>query len=63
MKIAIGADHAGYRLKDGIVPFIQSLGHEIEDFGCNCDQIRSIIRTMRFRFATLLRQAKLTAVF
>ena len=21
-----------------MVPFIQSLGHEIEDFGCNCDQ-------------------------
>ncbi|AZN38618.1 ribose 5-phosphate isomerase B [Paenibacillus albus] len=38
MRIAIGADHAGYRLKDEIVPFIQSLGHEIEDVGCNCDQ-------------------------
>jgi ribose 5-phosphate isomerase B len=38
MKIAIGADHAGYRLKEELVPFIQSLGHEIEDFGCNCDQ-------------------------
>lgn len=38
MKIAIGADHAGYRLKDVLVPFIQSLGHEIEDVGCSCDQ-------------------------
>lgn len=38
MKIAIGADHAGYRLKDELVPFIQSLGHEIEDVGCHCDQ-------------------------
>ena len=38
MKIAIGADHAGYRLKDEVVPFLQSLGHEIEDVGCNCDQ-------------------------
>lgn len=36
MKIAIGADHAGYRLKDEIVEFIRSLGHEVEDFGCNC---------------------------
>ena len=27
MKIAIGADHAGYRLKEEMVPFIQSLGH------------------------------------
>jgi ribose 5-phosphate isomerase B len=38
LKIAIGADHAGYRLKDEVVPFLQSLGHEIEDVGCSCDQ-------------------------
>jgi len=38
MKIAIGADHAGYRLKDEIVPFIEALGHELVDVGCNCDQ-------------------------
>jgi len=38
LKIAIGADHAGYRLKDELVPFIQSLGHEIVDVGCSCDQ-------------------------
>ncbi|WP_068777393.1 ribose 5-phosphate isomerase B [Paenibacillus sp. FJAT-26967] len=38
MKIAIGADHAGYRLKDVIVPYLESLGHEITDVGCNCDQ-------------------------
>ena len=36
MKIAIGADHAGYRLKDEIVPLIKELGHEVEDFGCSC---------------------------
>ncbi|ALS26011.1 ribose 5-phosphate isomerase B [Paenibacillus cisolokensis] len=38
MKIAIGADHAGYRLKDVLVPFIESLGHEVHDVGCNCEQ-------------------------
>lgn len=38
MKIAIGADHAGYRLKDVVIPFIQQLGHEVEDLGCSCDQ-------------------------
>ncbi|WEK56410.1 MAG: ribose 5-phosphate isomerase B [Candidatus Cohnella colombiensis] len=37
MKIAIGADHAGYRLKDVIVPYLQSLGHELMDVGCDCD--------------------------
>jgi len=36
MKIAIGADHAGYRLKDVIVPYLRELGHEVEDFGCSC---------------------------
>ncbi|WP_238187333.1 ribose 5-phosphate isomerase B [Paenibacillus sp. L3-i20] len=38
MKIAIGADHGGYQLKNLIVPFIQSLGHEVEDVGCTCEQ-------------------------
>jgi ribose 5-phosphate isomerase B len=36
MKIAIGADHAGYRLKDVIVPKLQEWGHEVVDVGCNC---------------------------
>jgi ribose 5-phosphate isomerase B len=38
MKIAIGADHAGYRLKREIVPLLKELGHEVEDFGCDCEQ-------------------------
>ncbi|CAG7655646.1 ribose 5-phosphate isomerase B [Paenibacillus allorhizosphaerae] len=33
MKIAMGADHAGYRLKDVLKPFIESLGHEVQDYG------------------------------
>lgn len=36
MKIAIGADHAGYRLKDEIVPVLKAMGHEIIDVGCDC---------------------------
>ena len=32
MKIALGADHAGYRLKDVIIPFIESLGHQVDRF-------------------------------
>ena len=36
MKIAIGADHAGFRLKDDIIKLLQEDGHEVEDFGCNC---------------------------
>jgi len=38
MKIAIGADHAGYRLKDEIVPLLRELGHEVEDLGCDCSR-------------------------
>lgn len=33
MKIAFGCDHGGYDLKGEIVTFLESLGHEIVDFG------------------------------
>lgn len=33
MKIALGADHAGYILKDDLKGFIESLGHEVIDVG------------------------------
>jgi ribose 5-phosphate isomerase B len=36
MKIAIGADHAGFRLKDEVIDFLKKQGHEVEDFGCHC---------------------------
>lgn len=36
MRIAMGADHAGFRLKEELVPLIESLGHTIEDVGCHC---------------------------
>lgn len=34
MKIAIGADHAGYDLKKVVINFLTEKGHEVEDFGC-----------------------------
>ncbi|MEB3102528.1 ribose 5-phosphate isomerase B [Ferviditalea candida] len=36
MKIALGSDHGGYRLKEEIKSFVQSLGHDVEDVGCDC---------------------------
>ena len=33
MKIYFGADHGGYQLKEKLKPFVQSLGHEVEDCG------------------------------
>ena len=33
MKIAIGADHGGYKLKESLVRFLKKRGHTIKDFG------------------------------
>ncbi len=34
MRIAIGSDHAGFRLKQVLLEHVASLGHEATDFGC-----------------------------
>ena len=33
MRIAISADHAGFDLKQGLLAYILSLGHEVLDLG------------------------------
>jgi ribose 5-phosphate isomerase B len=33
MKIAIGADHAGFALKQHLVKTLVDMGHEVDDFG------------------------------
>lgn len=33
MKIYIGSDHAGFELKQKLIPFLIELGHEVEDKG------------------------------
>lgn len=33
MKIAIASDHAGFAYKEKIKPLLDSLGHEVRDFG------------------------------
>lgn len=33
MKIFIGADHAGFELKEKLIPFLKGLGHDVEDKG------------------------------
>ncbi len=35
MRLAIGADHAGYDLKCEIVPWLEASGHEIVDVGAH----------------------------
>lgn len=38
MKIAIGADHAGYPLKKFLVDFLAEAGHEVEDLGTHSEE-------------------------
>ena len=38
MKIAIGSDHAGYRYKTILAKHLNSLGHEVVDFGTNSEE-------------------------
>ncbi len=33
MKIALGTDHAGFRLKEKVKELLGTLGHEVKDFG------------------------------
>ncbi len=34
MKIAIGADHGGFHLKEMVRSLVDELGHEVQDMGC-----------------------------
>jgi ribose 5-phosphate isomerase B len=37
MKIAVGADHKGFLLKERIKEFLKKLGHEVIDFGTDSE--------------------------
>ena len=37
-KIAIGADHAGYKLKSDLITFLQKYDYEVVDFGCPSEE-------------------------
>jgi RpiB/LacA/LacB family sugar-phosphate isomerase len=40
MQIAVGADHAGFELKERVVSFLRSLGHDVIDLGThNADPV------------------------
>lgn len=38
MRVAIGADHAGYQLKQHVVAGLEKLGHVVDDHGTDSDQ-------------------------
>jgi ribose 5-phosphate isomerase B len=35
VKVALAADHAGFELKQALIPSLRSLGHEVVDLGTN----------------------------
>ncbi|NOU94030.1 RpiB/LacA/LacB family sugar-phosphate isomerase [Paenibacillus sp. LMG 31456] len=37
MRIAVGGDHCGFQLKGTVVSALNSMGHEVTDFGCYDD--------------------------
>lgn len=39
MKIALGSDHAGSAYKEKIKTLLQSLGHDIHDFGAHSEEL------------------------
>ncbi len=38
MKIAIGSDHAGFRYKQKIKEFLETIGHDVTDFGTDSEE-------------------------
>jgi len=38
MKVAIAADHGGFKLKEEIKALLTSMNIEFQDFGCECEQ-------------------------
>jgi len=38
MKIAIGSDHAGFKLKEGIKAFLKKNGYQVTDFGTTSEE-------------------------
>lgn len=41
MRIALGADHAGYRYKELFKRALAEAGHEVDDLGCRTDEVPS----------------------
>jgi ribose 5-phosphate isomerase B len=56
MKIAIGADHAGYRYKEILKPALTSRGHEVVDCGTNSPEMTDYPPIMRAVAEAVARQ-------
>ena len=38
MRIAIGSDHAGFQFKTLLIALMQSMGHDVQDFGTHSEE-------------------------
>jgi len=38
MKIALGSDHGGYKLKENLKEYLKELNIEFTDFGCDSEK-------------------------
>lgn len=64
MKIALGADHGGFELKEEINTYLKSCGYEVKDFGTNstesCDyadislDVAEAVANKEFEFGILI---------
>lgn len=62
MKIAIGNDHAAVELKKTIMEYVESMGHEVTNFGTDSSEscnYRSMVR----RWLMQWHRASLTAEY
>ena len=37
MRVAIGCDHAGFQLKQILIPYLRAQGHEVRDYGSDSE--------------------------
>ena len=37
MTIGMASDHGGFAIKTALIPFLQDLGHEVRDLGCDSE--------------------------
>ncbi len=64
MKIALGNDHAGYKLKVILLKWLKEQGHDVENFGTNSSDsvdypdyvhpVASAVENAKFRFGILI---------
>ena len=58
MHIAVGGDHAGFVLKEQIVPWLRSAGHEVEDLGAHTFDAEDDFPDFAFLVADSVRSGK-----